>query len=205
MFAVLGILAIALAVYFAQRPLPLQADLDVTAAVADAREGWLTSTLRILTWLGSRFVLFPVVAVAATLLVIRRRAWTQALELAAALAAVTLFAEVMRFLVARPRPGAPLATFRGSAFPSGHMANAVAVYLMIVVVLSLPRIGRIVGGALASLLALVVGFSRIYLGVHWLTDVVGGALVGGAVVALVVAVERAVARAGAATPPRGSP
>jgi undecaprenyl-diphosphatase len=83
--------------------------------------------------------------------------------------------------IARPRPPARLHLVNagGYAFPSGHTTNATIAYGLLAVVLavSFPR-GRRAFISGAAILAIGVGLSRIYLSVHWATDVAGGWLLG---------------------------
>ncbi|HKE99773.1 MAG TPA: phosphatase PAP2 family protein [Actinomycetes bacterium] len=90
-----------------------------------------------------------------------------------------LLARLVKALAERPRP--PLAAMAahadGLAFPSGHATQAMAVFGMLTVLVALgrwPWRGKVAFGAGALLIVLVVGFSRLYLGVHWLTDVLAG-------------------------------
>lgn len=84
----------------------------------------------------------------------------------------------------------------GTIFPSGHTANAVVTWGVLVLV---ARGHRRVGAALAAFVAVTVGLTTVYLGTHWLSDVVAGWCAGGLVLlalpAVVPRVERAVARA----------
>ena len=106
-------------------------------------------------------------------------------------ASILVFATVRAF-VDRPRPPVSdwLANVSGPSFPSGHSADAAAAYGMLaVLVLATDHKRKTV--ALAAALAVVpvvVAASRLYLGVHWFTDVVAGFALGWAVVAIVVAV-----------------
>jgi undecaprenyl-diphosphatase len=79
----------------------------------------------------------------------------------------------------RPRPDARFAELvvSGMSFPSGHAANSTIVFLTIAALLASNRtrvIERLYILAVASLLAVFVGLSRIALGVHWATDVAAG-------------------------------
>ncbi len=89
---------------------------------------------------------------------------------------------VVKEAVGRPRPSLvdPVATAHGKSFPSGHAMSSTVVYGSLLLVF-LPGIGRryrpvVVAGAV--LLVAAIGFSRLALGVHYITDVVGGLVLG---------------------------
>ena len=105
--------------------------------------------------------------------------------------------------VARPRPDAVLALVEetGYAFPSSHTVVATAFYGALIYLLgqwdafpNRPALRRAIQGALA-LLILAVGASRVYVGAHWPSDVIGGFLFGGLCLAT-LAVARRAARKG---------
>ncbi|MDG4794377.1 phosphatase PAP2 family protein [Micromonospora sp. WMMD1082] len=105
-----------------------------------------------------------------------------------------LLAPLLKLLVGRPRPDLPdpVAQAPGLAFPSGHALNAVLAAGVLLVVF-LPRTGarstaRAAVWLGALLIAVVTGFSRVALGVHWTSDVLAGWLLGAAVVAATTAV-----------------
>ncbi|SEG99875.1 undecaprenyl-diphosphatase [Nonomuraea solani] len=97
----------------------------------------------------------------------------------------------IKIIVARARPHLPdpVALAPGDSFPSGHtVAATVGAAVIVLLVLSrLPRRGRWVAWAVAAFLALSVGYTRIALGVHWVSDVAGGLVLGMAVVAATTA------------------
>ncbi len=133
----------------------------------------LDRTARALTLLGSAAgVGTAVVLMSVRLWRVDRRT---AIYLAAYTAGTPVFIEAAKLLVHRDRPnGAPL------GFPSGHAMAALAVFGLLVTVLLpevRPRFRRLLVAATTALV-LGVGFSRIYLGVHWTTDVLGGYLGG---------------------------
>ncbi|UBU16161.1 phosphatase PAP2 family protein [Nonomuraea gerenzanensis] len=90
---------------------------------------------------------------------------------------------------ARPVLPDPVALAPGDSFPSGHTVNATLGAGVIVLILLpvLPRWGRRVAWAVAAFLALSVGYTRVALGVHWVSDVLAGFVLGVAVIAATTA------------------
>lgn len=103
----------------------------------------------------------------------------------------------IKFAVNRPRPAVALvqvfATEHGSGFPSGHALFA-AVVLGFLAYLAATRLRRrslrTLSFAALLILILLTGTSRIYLGVHWLSDVLGGYLVGAVFLAALIWLDR---------------
>src|SRR3954453_21522814 len=88
---------------------------------------------------------------------------------------------LIKFLVARARPDIDRLTGAvGSSFPSGHSTAAAATFAALALVLTRNKSRRvkIAGAAIAAGLAAMVASTRVLLGVHWLTDVVAGLLLG---------------------------
>jgi membrane protein DedA with SNARE-associated domain/membrane-associated phospholipid phosphatase len=165
-------------------------DPRVHAFVVAHRTGWLNLIMSNATWLGSSVVLVPLL-LAATAVMVRGRRLRDALYLwAAYLGAVVLYT-VAKELVGRPRPpAADLMTRAGGlAFPSGHSTQAIAAWGMLAVVLlaGRSRRTRVLLLSAAAVVVLLIGASRVYLGAHWLTDVLGGYALGGAWLALILA------------------
>jgi undecaprenyl-diphosphatase len=149
----------------------------------------LDGVMDVITALGSTPVVATLVVVTFALLWWRRHR-REALFLAVAIIGSLLIDESLKLLVHRPRPQLEWAALQsGYSFPSGHAMNSLVFYSVVAIIIWATRgrrAGRVALGA-AAVLALLIGTSRIYLGYHYLTDVVGGFLAGSAwLLALVV-------------------
>src|SRR5215470_13313815 len=168
------------------------ADPHVTAWIVAHRTGWLTSALQVLTWLGSTAVIIPAGLATGLYFLIRRHDWRPLALLTAAVAGGVGLYHIVKALVDRPRPPAAIwiGHYTGASFPSGHATQSVAFYAMLAIVLGagLSFRGRAAVWSAAALVVLIVGASRIYLGAHWLTDVLAGYALGASWVAIVVVV-----------------
>ena len=167
-------------------------DPHITAWAVAHRTGWLTSVMKVVTWLGSAAVIIPLAAIVGVYFVLRQHRWQPLALLAAALAGAIGLYNIIKPLVGRPRPPPPIwiGHFSGAAFPSGHATQSVACYATLAVILGTGRSARAktVLWSTAALVALAVGASRVYLGAHWLTDVLGGYTLGASWVAAVIIV-----------------
>jgi membrane protein DedA with SNARE-associated domain/membrane-associated phospholipid phosphatase len=150
--------------------------------VVDHRTRALTGLMKTVTWLGSSVVILPLLAMVVAYLLLRRRDWRGAAVVAAAYAGAFGWSTLVKSVVERPRP--PLAlrevVVSGFAFPSGHATQAAAFYGILAVVLTARSRVRIRVAAWTAVLVVVgaVGLSRVYLGVHWLSDVLAGFALG---------------------------
>jgi undecaprenyl-diphosphatase len=145
-------------------------DRPVARFFVGHREAWLTRLLQDLANLGSIRILLPLLVLVGVGWWLRRRTWRPLWLLAAAYAGADLAFNAVKELVHRPRPpaGILLKPVAGPSFPSGHATQAVAVYGMLAALTAAatPRWSRKV--------------ARLYLGTHWLTDVLGGLTLGAA-------------------------
>jgi undecaprenyl-diphosphatase len=148
---------------------------------AGRAEPWIT-TARIVTWAGSAFLLVPLAA-GCCLLLARAGMRREALAVALSLGGAMLLADLVKLLTSRPRPSVEhLQLVGGSSFPSAHATQASAFWLALALTLRARAVRRrilweAVSGAV--LVALVVAWSRVYLGVHYPSDVVAGLVLGG--------------------------
>jgi len=169
----------------------LSVDHSVLTWVGEHRSSGVTTAMRTVTWLGSAAVLYPATLVLALYWWRRERDWRAGAMLAAGLAGSTVLYNVFKRITERPRPPASdgLGTYSHWSFPSGHATQCTAFFAMLFVLAWLAGRSRLLPWGIAAAAAvLAVGASRIYLGAHWLTDVLGGYALGGAWVSLLTAV-----------------
>ncbi|MBA2427771.1 MAG: bifunctional DedA family/phosphatase PAP2 family protein [Actinobacteria bacterium] len=157
-------------------------DRPVLRWVVLHREPALDAVMKVLTGLGAGLVVSLVMSAAAlvTLWSTRQSRW--AVFFMTTLYGVTLLDDAVKGLVGRPRPRFhPLVQALGSSFPSGHAAAAAGMCAALAYVATRHLSPRrsVPVWTVAVGVSLLVGFTRIYLGVHWPTDVLGGLALGG--------------------------
>lgn len=154
-------------------------DVQTMQAIASHRDSTVTAIAGIVSDAGSFALLAPLSVAFLLLRRWKRPADDIALLVIAAGSAVLPI--VVKLIVARPRPTfEQLNALKSLSFPSEHTTQAAAIYLTIAILLSrgLDRRWRILAIALAIVIALGVAWSRVYLGVHYPTDVAAGLLLG---------------------------
>ena len=142
-----------------------------------AGQATIVAVVKAITWLGSGGVLWTVIGAAAVVLAIRRR-WRLAIYLLVSGAGALVLDPVLKSLVGRLRPvvANPVAHGNGNSFPSGHSLGSIVCYGAIFLVF-LPAVrGRWRRVFIAGIgtLVVLIGISRILLGVHYISDVLGG-------------------------------
>ncbi len=150
-------------------------DRDARGVVELARAPWLDAPMQTLSLLGKGVALAPLIVLASLLLWQgRRRRW--ALALPVIMAGTDGLQLIAKWAVNRPRPN--LAAW---GFPSGHVLCLVVFFGLITYLLWTSRLGgswRYLGGGVGGGTVLAVAFSRLYLDVHWLSDVAAGFALG---------------------------
>ncbi|MGW4387586.1 phosphatase PAP2 family protein [Streptomyces sp. NPDC004685] len=175
--AVCGVLLGTLFVAVATRASPFALDTAVHGWVLDHRPAWARQLATIVTDTGSGAPAYALAALAGALAQ-RTRYWRGALAGVLALACAQLPRMALASALARPRPPAAdwAAQAGGWSMPSGHATTSMVVALL----LTLAVHRRVQGRARPVLLAVpaiwatTVGLTRVYLGMHWPTDVAGG-------------------------------
>lgn len=157
----------------------LAADQAVRAWVVAHRTSAGMTLFRAVTWLGAAEVLIP-----ATLLVCwavaRRAAYRPALVIALAPVALGLGVTMLKRGFGLTRPDSVAAAVLGFSFPSGHTSASTAAAILLSWALVRENLAPRILLPIGVVMALLVGLSRVYLDVHWASDVIGGWAVGGA-------------------------
>jgi len=156
---------------------PLAVERSWAEAMVDVRTPVLKEFALVLNALGHGLVRVASLAAVALVLVLARR-WLAVVAFAIAESLTPLASSVLKALVDRPRPPGGLVHPSGSSFPSGHAAYAGATCVALVLLFSAPGPGRRRWWALATMGVAAMAWSRTYLQVHWLLDVVAGSLLG---------------------------
>ena len=176
------------------------ADRDVATWLVEHRTPTLDDWSHVGGMLADTLVKIIVTAIIAGIMLLVWRSWREPFIVAAALVLEASVFITTTWIVGRPRPdverldSSPV----GSSFPSGHVAAAVAYGAIAVVVFERVhnRVVRVVVAVVVVVVPIIVAWARMYRGMHYLTDVVAGVLLGAAsVITVVVVVRRADAHA----------
>jgi membrane protein DedA with SNARE-associated domain/membrane-associated phospholipid phosphatase len=171
-------------------PGPTPGDQTALDVVDKLQAAWLVSVAKVVTALGSSAVVIPLAAIGFGLLAWERR-WEEAAVLAVAMVIIYIGVAELKALTDRPRPPDPLTGSSGSGFPSGHAAHSMLYPWLALTLVIRMRPGIFGGTALlvtGFAIAAVVGLSRVYLRVHYLSDVTTGWALGAAAFCLCAAV-----------------
>jgi len=180
--AVAVFILVAYTVMIGDDPAPTPGDETAIEVVEHLHSGVLLAISKVITFLGSGGFTWGLTAVCAALLAWRRR-WAEVCVLLAGMAIISIGFEAIRDATDRPRPPDPEVATSGSAFPSSHAAHSVLyVWAAVTIVLRL-RPGMACGTLVVVagiVLTALVGLSRVYLNVHYLSDVSAGWALGAA-------------------------
>jgi undecaprenyl-diphosphatase len=171
-------------------PGPTPGDETAIEIAGHLHSGFLEGVAKVVTFLGSGVFVWALTAVCGALLAARRR-WPELAVLVAGMALLTVGFHELKDAVDRPRPPDRLVAVSGSSFPSGHAADSVLyLWLAVTIVLRLrPGMARAAAVVTAGLLlTILIGLSRVYLNVHYMSDVSAGWALGAAAFSLCAAV-----------------
>jgi membrane-associated phospholipid phosphatase len=145
--------------------------------VNNMRSDSMTSFMKIITNIGSASVLIGIAVL--SFIILKNKKY--AISITSNLMLITLLNQILKYVVQRPRPdGYRLIYESGYSFPSGHSMISMAFYGYLIY-LSFKLIksekSKWIISILLGLLILLIGISRIYLGVHYASDVISGFLI----------------------------
>ncbi|HKT84130.1 MAG TPA: bifunctional DedA family/phosphatase PAP2 family protein [Solirubrobacterales bacterium] len=169
---------------------PTPGDTTAIEIAERLQAGWLTSVAKVVTHLGSSGITGALAFLSAVLLVARRR-WAELGVLLGGVLLIFIGVHEIKDAVDRPRPGGGLIDVSGSSFPSAHAAySTFYVWLAVTIVMRLrPGMARRALVVVAGIaLTAIVGLSRVYLNVHYLSDVSAGWALGAASFSLCAAI-----------------
>ena len=183
-YILVSLIAFVILTIFASLAAYFEVDLEITRAIQDTIPPWLGTFLYWLSWPGYVTGAIVVVGALITILIFLGLRWESLIALLTA-AAATLLNNLIKFAIRRPRPDSDLVdvfeSLTSYSFPSGHVMFYTAFFgFMAFLSFTLVKRSwlRVVLVSVFSLLVLLIGLSRIYLGEHWASDVVGAYLLG---------------------------
>lgn len=150
-------------------------DQAILVALSVRKQEFLRDAALALTTLGGWHVLVAATIFTGAVLTIRSR-FASALLLLFITLTARLLVELQKWVFERARPHEEfrLLDISSYAFPSGHAANSMITYLMLAYLLPRPGEWRRAAMASAVILSILIGMTRVSLGVHWPSDVVAG-------------------------------
>lgn len=155
-------------------------DVEFMEEMVERRGPAFEAVARLFDFLGGGwFGIFVVPLAGTAAFVLRKRPWSGLVFLLGSAVSAAIV-QGLKVLFGRARPEDILLALDSPAFPSGHVANAATVAVLLALLL---RRGWI--WAAGAIYVILMALSRTYLGAHWLSDTIGGALVGAAAAVLV--------------------
>lgn len=151
-------------------------DTNIYNVISIVKNDVVTTIFKVITELGSAKILI-IIALASLVIVKNKKI---GIAICANLASIGILNQILKNIIQRPRPeGFRLVEERGYSFPSGHSMASMAFYGLLIYFIFLNVKNKIARNTICialSALIFLIGISRIYLGVHYASDVLGGFL-----------------------------
>lgn len=171
-----------------------QFDQSVISIIQGLESKTLTPIMRVFTFIGSYKGILVILLMMIFILFFVLKSRTDALLVAVVIAGTQVINQVLKLYFQRARPNFHrLIEIGGYSFPSGHAMSALAVYGILTYVFwrhTSDRTGRIMLIIISMIFILMIGISRIYLGVHYPSDIIGGYLASGVLLILAIGIFR---------------
>lgn len=165
-------------------------DQTVILAIQGLESQTLTPIMKFFTWIGSYKVILVILLMMIYILFHVLTSRAEAVLVAIVIAGTQVINQLLKIYFQRARPNFHrLIEIGGYSFPSGHAMSALAVYGILTYVFwrhFSTRIARIMLITISSICILMIGISRIYLGVHYPSDIIGGYLASSMVITLAI-------------------
>ena len=155
--------------------------IDQTAinVMKTIRSDFLTTLFKYITYLGNYYVLLIIDIIVCLILVFKYKNYKLAFISLLSLCIAGIMTYILKIIIVRPRPEYMLIKESGYSFPSGHTLNSTALYGFIAfLIYKNIKKKRYVPILIGGLIIFIIGLTRIYLNVHYLTDVLGGLIIG---------------------------
>lgn len=156
-------------------------DVQVLNFIHNNSNPVLLSIMKFISFIGSEMFLFPAIGIVIIYTFIKKKYYTTKLLLANTLGS-WVFNFILKWIFQRTRPfDYALVTQGGLSYPSGHSMVTMSMYLSIAYLLSRnidDTIKKRNIYIIATTIIILMGISRMYLGVHWPTDIIGGYIMG---------------------------
>ena len=170
----------------------LPIDIAITREFQENQAPWLRYTMIIVSYLGYNLPLFSLLIILTAVIFWTLRLRLEAIMVVGLSIVSSLLNTLIKLLVARPRPTASLVEViqaaSGQSFPSGHVMSYLAYFGLLfslgIILFRGKRWWRMLLLIIPALFVVLVGPSRIYLGDHWASDVLGAYLIGGVLLGL---------------------
>lgn len=163
-------------------------DHSLTGWMMEHRHGWLTTAAITITNAGSPVAMTLLALLATVLLWWRQSSVSSGFVVIATLATASGMSTLTKAVVGahRPPPSVQLVVEVSPSFPSGHVTGTMALAGMLAIVVGRNRgtATRVFLVCVVAVVTVLIALTRLYLGVHWLSDVLGGALLGSVAVIL---------------------
>lgn len=171
-----------------------QFDQSVISIIQGLESKTLTQIMKVFTFIGSYKGILVILLMMIFILFFVLKSRTDALLVAVVIAGTQVINQVLKLYFQRARPNFHrLIEIGGYSFPSGHAMSALAVYGILTYVFwrhTSDRTGRIMLIIISMIFILMIGISRIYLGVHYPSDIIGGYLASGVLLILAIGIFR---------------
>lgn len=172
--ALVAVVVIAYGLVIAKGVAYTAAETRFLASVASVRSGPLVDVSLAMNWLFSPPIALIIGIIAAVVVLVLTRRWTDTIHFVLLVVVTWLSSEVVKLIVHRPRPNGTVADTLVpnpdvDSYPSGHVCFAVGLGFAVLILVANSRLRTLVA-ILAVLLALVTAATRVYLGIHFLTD-----------------------------------